>query len=141
MVFATGEAGAGKTALVTEFAHQAFERYPDLLVATGNCNVPGIPGHTVRTLPSNLRVAVWAWTHWLYRVPKQHRFADPACFGVLRNEQVLDLPITDDADTVVVLPHWDYEYQHFPSHATRTYAKTLAAHGVDVVGGSHSYVL
>jgi len=36
--FVTGEAGSGKTALVTEFARRAQERHTDLIVAIGNCN-------------------------------------------------------------------------------------------------------
>ena len=36
--FVTGEAGAGKTALVTEFARRAQARHDDLLVAIGECN-------------------------------------------------------------------------------------------------------
>jgi predicted ATPase len=36
--FITGEAGAGKTALVTEFARRAGDAHPDLVVALGNCN-------------------------------------------------------------------------------------------------------
>lgn len=36
--FITGEAGYGKTILVQEFARQAQKRYPNLVVATGNCN-------------------------------------------------------------------------------------------------------
>ncbi len=36
--FVTGEAGAGKTALVTEFARRAQADNDDLLVAIGNCN-------------------------------------------------------------------------------------------------------
>jgi len=38
MVFVTGEAGSGKTTLIHEFARCAQELYPDLLVASGNCN-------------------------------------------------------------------------------------------------------
>lgn len=38
VVFITGEAGAGKTTLVTEFTRQAQETHTDLLVALGNCN-------------------------------------------------------------------------------------------------------
>jgi adenylate cyclase len=38
VVFITGEAGTGKTALVGEFAHRAQARYAALVVATGNCN-------------------------------------------------------------------------------------------------------
>lgn len=87
--------------------------------------VSGIPAYTVRTLPAGSRVAVWAWTH-LMNTPPEQRFAYPARCGVLRGEQALDVLTTDDADTTVVLPHWDYEYQHFPSHAVRTFAQKLA---------------
>jgi adenylate cyclase len=38
VVVIRGEAGAGKTVLATEFARRAGEGYPNLLVATGNCN-------------------------------------------------------------------------------------------------------
>lgn len=36
--FVAGEAGAGKTALVSEFARRAIERDPDLAVVFGDCN-------------------------------------------------------------------------------------------------------
>ncbi len=36
--FVTGEAGSGKTALVTEFARRAQERHTDLVVAVGQCD-------------------------------------------------------------------------------------------------------
>jgi len=36
--FVTGEAGSGKTALVTQFARRVQDAHPDLLVAIGNCN-------------------------------------------------------------------------------------------------------
>lgn len=38
VVFVTGEAGAGKTALITEFARRAQAEHDDLLVAIGDCN-------------------------------------------------------------------------------------------------------
>jgi adenylate cyclase len=38
VAFVTGEAGSGKTALVTEFARRAQDAHPDLLVALGDCN-------------------------------------------------------------------------------------------------------
>jgi len=36
--FVTGEAGAGKTALLAEFCHVAHARHPDLVIADGHCN-------------------------------------------------------------------------------------------------------
>jgi len=38
VVFVTGNAGRGKTALLQEFAYQAQEGYGELLIASGNCN-------------------------------------------------------------------------------------------------------
>jgi DNA-binding SARP family transcriptional activator/predicted ATPase len=38
VVFVTGEAGAGKTALLQEFTSKAMEALPDLVAATGMCN-------------------------------------------------------------------------------------------------------
>jgi transcriptional regulator with XRE-family HTH domain len=38
IVFITGEAGSGKTLLAQEFARQAQDRIPNLVVAIGNCN-------------------------------------------------------------------------------------------------------
>jgi DNA-binding SARP family transcriptional activator len=37
-VLVSGEAGSGKTALVSEFARRALEKHPNLLVASGRCN-------------------------------------------------------------------------------------------------------
>jgi predicted ATPase len=38
VVFVTGEAGSGKTALLQEFVRRAQDAHPDLVVATGNCS-------------------------------------------------------------------------------------------------------
>jgi ABC-type oligopeptide transport system substrate-binding subunit/DNA-binding SARP family transcriptional activator len=38
LVFLTGDAGRGKTALLRAYARQAMEAHADLLVVTGNCN-------------------------------------------------------------------------------------------------------
>jgi predicted ATPase len=38
VLFVTGEAGSGKTALLHEFSRRALESYPDLIAADGKCN-------------------------------------------------------------------------------------------------------
>jgi DNA-binding SARP family transcriptional activator/ABC-type oligopeptide transport system ATPase subunit len=38
VIFVTGEAGSGKTTLITEFARRSQVTYGDLIVANGNCN-------------------------------------------------------------------------------------------------------
>jgi DNA-binding SARP family transcriptional activator/tetratricopeptide (TPR) repeat protein len=64
VAFVTGDAGRGKTALLREFARQASEAYPELLVAAGSCNPysgvgdPYLPLRSVlRTLMGNLELA------------------------------------------------------------------------------------
>ena len=57
VVFVTGEAGRGKTALVEEFTHHAMEAHPKLLVVSGNCNSYsgiGDPYHPFREIFSQL---------------------------------------------------------------------------------------
>ncbi|MBU1877914.1 MAG: AAA family ATPase, partial [Chloroflexi bacterium] len=44
VVFVTGEAGSGKTALLNEFARRAIETYDDLVVAGGRCSAPAGSG-------------------------------------------------------------------------------------------------
>ena len=54
--FVTGEAGAGKTALVTEFARRAQAEHDDLLVAMGDGNAqagignPYLPFHEILSM-------------------------------------------------------------------------------------------
>ncbi|NIS79917.1 MAG: AAA family ATPase, partial [Anaerolineales bacterium] len=38
VIFVTGEAGSGKTALLNEFTRRALEEHAELVVASGNCN-------------------------------------------------------------------------------------------------------
>ena len=38
VIFVTGEAGSGKTALLGQFARQAMQAHADLVVASSNCN-------------------------------------------------------------------------------------------------------
>ena len=38
VVFVTGEAGTGKTALISEFTRRSQDEHPDLIVARGNCD-------------------------------------------------------------------------------------------------------
>jgi DNA-binding SARP family transcriptional activator len=49
VVFITGEAGTGKTALADEFCRRALEVNPDLVIANGNCNA--YTGHGDPYLP------------------------------------------------------------------------------------------
>jgi DNA-binding SARP family transcriptional activator/predicted ATPase len=66
VVFITGEAGSGKTALVQEFTQRAQEAQADLIVASGNCNAhtgigdPYLPFREVLELLTGDVEARWA---------------------------------------------------------------------------------
>jgi len=38
VTFVTGEAGSGKTAILSEFSRRSLNRHPDLIIASGGCN-------------------------------------------------------------------------------------------------------
>jgi predicted ATPase/DNA-binding XRE family transcriptional regulator len=66
VVFVTGEAGSGKTALVQEFSRRAQDTVADLIVASGNCNAytgvgdPYLPFREVLGLLTGDVQARWA---------------------------------------------------------------------------------
>ncbi|NIO71040.1 MAG: AAA family ATPase [Anaerolineae bacterium] len=66
VVFVTGEAGSGKTALVQEFTRRAQEAHADLIVASGNCNAytgigdPYLPFREILELLTGDVEARWA---------------------------------------------------------------------------------
>lgn len=65
VIFITGGPGRGKTALLDAFARRAMEAYPDLLVASGNCNAfsgvgdPYLPFRDVMAMLSGDVEARW----------------------------------------------------------------------------------
>ncbi|RJT39411.1 metallophosphatase [Mesorhizobium waimense] len=44
-------------------------------------------------------------------------------------------------DLVCAVPHWDWEFRHFPHAETRMMARRLAGHGVGLIGGHHAHVV
>jgi predicted ATPase len=66
VVFVTGEAGSGKTALMQEFTRRAQEAHADLIVASGNCNAytgigdPYLPFREILELLTGDVKARWA---------------------------------------------------------------------------------
>jgi tetratricopeptide (TPR) repeat protein len=66
VLFVTGDAGSGKTALVSAFARRAQADYPDLVMVSGKCNAhtgmgdPYLPFREVLSLLTGDVEAVWA---------------------------------------------------------------------------------
>ena len=47
----------------------------------------------------------------------------------------------DGVDLTCAVPHWDWEFRHFPRPETRALAKQLAEHGVGLIAGHHAHVV
>jgi poly-gamma-glutamate synthesis protein (capsule biosynthesis protein) len=57
----------------------------------------------------------------------------------------LDLPRLaewkDGVDMLCVLPHWDWEFRHFPRAESRVLARRFAEHGAGLIVGGHAHVV
>ncbi|PBC03578.1 CapA family protein [Mesorhizobium sp. WSM3860] len=51
------------------------------------------------------------------------------------------LGILEAVDLLCAVPHWDWEFRHFPKPATRALARRLAGHGVRLIAGHHAHVV
>jgi poly-gamma-glutamate synthesis protein (capsule biosynthesis protein) len=45
------------------------------------------------------------------------------------------------ADLICAVPHWDWEFRHFPRDGTRALAHRLAAQGIGLIAGHHAHVV
>jgi poly-gamma-glutamate capsule biosynthesis protein CapA/YwtB (metallophosphatase superfamily) len=45
------------------------------------------------------------------------------------------------ADLLCAVPHWDWEFRHFPRAGTRALAHRLAAQGIGLIAGHHAHVV
>lgn len=87
-----------------------------------------------------LRLGFAASTEWINRDPETAR--DNIWFGHgLHRIDWSGLKREHRLDTLVALPHWDFEFRHFPQPATRALAAQLARGGVDLIVGQHPHVL
>lgn len=95
----------------------------------------------------NLRVGIVAWTQWL----NKEGLLD-ANQGVYRHEDIFSKNGKSKTDwhkvkkqqnlhTIIAYPHWEYEFQHFPSKETLNYARELICSGIDIIVGSHPHTL
>lgn len=87
-----------------------------------------------------LRFGFAAWSQWM------NRSAFRATRGVYLQDSV-EVPdwagLKRDAsvDCLVGMPHWEYEFQHYPRPETAALAARLGAAGFDLLVGHHPHVL
>ncbi len=91
---------------------------------------------------NNMRIGFIAWTHWMnYEIFPEHDL------GAYRTEHVKNQDwhkIKEDykLDYLIAIPHWEYEFQHFPHKSSRQFAKKLIEEmGIDTLVGIHPHSL
>jgi poly-gamma-glutamate synthesis protein (capsule biosynthesis protein) len=92
-------------------------------------------GPVERLAVGPLRIGFAAFTLW--------RNADAAAFAgrVSMESDPAQWPRDGAADVTCAVPHWDWEFRHFPRAETRMLAHRLAGHGVGLIAGHHAHVL
>ena len=118
-----------------------FEQSIELLDGLGVQHV-GHPdsGQPLRVVERNgFRLGMQAWTHWLNRDVFRARQPVVAAGDAMGLAARATAP--PDLDFRIGLPHWEFEFQHFPRQATRRHAQQLLGAGFDLLVGSHPHVL
>lgn len=89
---------------------------------------------------NGFRISVAGWTHWLNR--DLNTGIQPVITpSDIHNVDVNHFKQQNNLDFVIGLPHWEFEFQHFPRKGTRTLGKNFSEIGFDLLVGSHPHVL
>lgn len=124
------EALADNYALFKEMGVQALGQY----------HKDQLPLHIIEK--NGLRIGLSAWTEWMNRDIFSLNYP-----GVNRQQHVVTkqwrkIKSSLKLDYLFGLPHWEYEFQHFPRRQTRQLAKQLINDlGMDFIIGSHTHTL
>ena len=92
-------------------------------------------GPVQRHAGGQLTIGFTALTLW--------RNTDPAPFEKRISMRPAEWPrdAVSDIDFACAVPHWDWEFRHFPRKATRALARQLAEKGAGLIVGHHAHVV
>lgn len=89
-----------------------------------------------------VRLAIIAWSDWMNC--EIFTNDDPVAIRRHHVEAVDWLKIKEEfnIDCLIALPHWEYEFQHYPHKSSQAFAKKLfEKNGVDILVGIHTHTL
>lgn len=99
------------------------------IMYSGSTQIP-----LVKTVHKDMKIGFTSWATWInkYTINNGIRL-----WQDVQNE-MFD---TRSCEITIAMPHWDYEFRHYPSKDTRTLAKRVAAKGFNLIVGSHPHVI
>lgn len=138
-------AGIARERLVLSVANnhaldQGIKGFEETLAALGalGIRIVGLAGEPVAKVvgPVSLSVGFMAFTRW-----RNARESDFAGRVAMLDPESWPCAAMQDCDLVCALPHWDWEFRHFPRAETRTLARRLAEAGAGLIVGGHAHVV
>lgn len=141
---ALAAAGIARERLVLSLANnhvldQGIAGFEETLAALDRLGIRTIGtvagGPFQRHAAGSLTIGFAAFTLW--------RNADAAPFEERISMQAAEWPrdAMSDVDLTCAVPHWDWEFRHFPRKATRVLARLLADKGAGLIVGHHAHVV
>jgi len=90
---------------------------------------------------NGLRIGIVAWTHWMNRKVFSIR-EGAGLFEHIEGINWNEVKKSKELDILIGLPHWEYEFQHFPKNKTRHIASNLINNaGFNLLIGAHPHTL
>ncbi|MFQ5632803.1 MAG: CapA family protein, partial [bacterium] len=86
-----------------------------------------------------LRFGIFAWTQWMNREafqepPRPNRRED------LHNKDWQSIKKKNRIHTLIGMPHWQYEFRHFPNQQARSWVGEMVEAGFDLLVSHHPHV-
>jgi poly-gamma-glutamate capsule biosynthesis protein CapA/YwtB (metallophosphatase superfamily) len=109
------------------------------LAAMGIATIGAADEGPIRTVDlDGIRLAFAAFTEWR-NVSREEFAGRVTMLDDFLDDDFAALKKTE-ADLLCVVPHWDWEFRHFPRSATRALAQRIADAGAGLVVGNHAHV-
>lgn len=114
--------------------------HPDITVLGVHDSQESYDNNSVQILNrNNIKIALMNYTYGTNGIP----LPEPYSINLLDEEKVLkDLAYArENADFIVVCPHWGTEYTHTPTESQLSWARLFNENGADLVIGTHPHVI
>jgi hypothetical protein len=88
-----------------------------------------------------VKMGIASWTHWMNKEVFAAS-AGPGRYNHIKNADWVNVKKQHGLDLLIGLPHWEYEFQHFPKQQTRKMAAHLIEQlGFNLLVGAHPHTL
>lgn len=116
---------------------QRFSETYSLLTQAG-LNVTGYDSLSTKVNINNISIGAFGWTEWM-NIEKLSKCKDVTKY--FSYNEINNYKKNNSLDFMIAMPHWGFEFQHFPISAVRKKARKILDSDFDLILGSHPHVL